>query len=155
MRSEEIKGIVEIKVFNEFISASGLLIDPASVIKQNPPSPDILCQSSDEGPMEFELVEICDRNIASVSSKILKGKIDESIYIRTGDPSAMILSKKLGCKYATRLPVDLLCYTDGRVVTPDTIICVIARSLLSSYTGVFRRAWFLGEGGAYKIWPET
>ena len=88
-------------------------IDRNSVEKRSPPEPDILCTLQSEGTVAFELVEMCDPQLAKSIATASDG------YLRTSDPSANIISKKLRKKYETDAPIELLCYTAGRIVTPE------------------------------------
>ncbi len=91
MASEHDKGEVEIEVFRRFLELSGLPIDSSSIEKRLPPEPDILCRHDTEGIVAFELVEMCDRNLAKFIAQASKG------YLRASDPSAIVISKKLQC----------------------------------------------------------
>jgi hypothetical protein len=147
MRSEASKGDVEIEVFRRFLQASGLPIDPASAVKQLPPYPDILCVHQADGPMYFELTELCDPTLA----KLFNDARPEPTYVRTSDPSSRIFRKKLGATYSVSQPIELLCYMDSRIVTPDSIVVPTLRSIFESRPSPFRRAWLLGETGAHEI----
>ena len=103
MASENIKGETEVAVFLRFLVASQLPIDPTSVEKRSPPEPDILCTHQSEGKIAFELVEMCDPRLAKSIA------VENDGYLRTSDPSASIISKKLRKKYATDAPIELLC----------------------------------------------
>jgi len=89
--SEHHKGRLELEVFGRFLELSGLPIDPTSVEKRLPPEPDILCRHETEGIVAFELVEMCDRNLAKFTAQADEG------YLRTSDPSAVVISNKLRC----------------------------------------------------------
>jgi hypothetical protein len=54
----------EIRIFKHFAELCPYSINPASIIKQNPPALDILCQLSDGSYIAFELVESIDGSIA-------------------------------------------------------------------------------------------
>lgn len=146
MASEHAKGEKEVAVFMRFLEASRLPIDPSSIEKRSPPEPDILCTHRSEGTTAFELVEMCDPRLARSSAKASDG------YLRTSDPSANIISKKLRKKYQTDAPIELLCYTAGRIVTPDNVILPTIKSYLRSWRHTFRRAWLLGRKGIYVVW---
>ncbi len=146
MASEHMKGERELSVFLRFLEASHLPIDRDSVEKRSPPEPDIRCEHQSEGAVAFELVELCDPNLAK---SIAKASED---YLRTSDPSPKIISKKLRRKYKTDAPVELLCYTDGRIITPDNVILPTIKPYLRSWRHTFRRAWLLGRKGLYVVW---
>jgi len=146
MASEHEKGKRELAVFHHFLLASHLPIDQCSVKKYSPPHPDILCRHLTEGEVAFELVELCDPNLAKSIATASEG------YLRTSDPSPKILSKKLRRKYNSTAPVELLCYTAGRIITPDDVILPTIKPYLSSWRHVFRRVWLLGSKGVYIVW---
>lgn len=146
MTSEHTKGETEIAVFMRFLAASQLPIDRNSVEKRSPPEPDILCTHKSEGPIAFELVEMCDPKLAQSIAEASEA------YLRTSDPSAKIISKKLRKEYETDATLELLCYTAGRIVTPDNVILPTIGPYLRSWRHTYRRAWFLGRKGLYVVW---
>jgi len=146
MASEHTKGETEVAVFLRFLEASQLPIDLNSVEKRSPPGPDILCTHQSEGAVAFELVEMCDSRFARSIAKV------SGSYLRTSDPSANIISKKLRKKYETDVPIELLCYTAGRIITPDNVILPTIKPYLRSWRHTFRRAWLLGRKGVYVVW---
>lgn len=146
MCSEQAKGADEIKVFLRFLQAVDLPIAASSIEKRDPPEPDLRCVHATDGPIAFELVELCDPNLAKARAALSQA------YIRTSDPSARIISKKLRRKYTTNLPIELLCYTNGRIITPDNVIIPIVAPYLQSCRHTFRRAWLLGRKGVHELW---
>ncbi|MBK7674559.1 MAG: hypothetical protein IPJ27_07160 [Candidatus Accumulibacter sp.] len=146
MASEDTKGQAEIEVFQRFIEASGLPIDRERIEKRAPPEPDIRCHHETEGAIAFELVEMCDPRLAKSIAKLNEG------YLRTADPSASIISKKLRKNYETDAPIELLCYVSGRIVTPDSVILPTIQPYLRSWRHTFCRAWLLGRKGLYVVW---
>ena len=148
MASEKIKGETEVAVFLRFLVASQLSIDPTSVEKRSPPEPDILCIHQSEGKIAFELVEMCDPSLAKSIAAAKDGPI------RTFDPAASIISKKLRKSYTADAPIELLCYTAGRIVTPDNVILPTIKPYLRSWRHTFRRAWLLGRKGIYVVWSS-
>jgi hypothetical protein len=151
MDNELTKGMREVEIFSRFVSSAELPIDLDTIEKCNPPEPDILCAHRDDGPVAFELVEICDPNLAEFFSTVDEGG---AFYMRTGDPTPWIIRKKLRRTYQTEYPMELLCYTDGRVVTPAEVILPNLRLFLAPYRGPFRRAWLLSRGDVYHVWPR-
>ena len=141
MSDDKNKAARELQVFEDFISRCGLPIDRHR--NCDPPEPDILCKMSGEY-VAFELAEVCSPEIPRAISHILPGGVS---FIRSGDPVSEIARKKIkkSKNYRTDYPIELLFYTDGRVVqTPDMSISSI-RDLFSSGTGRFRRVWFMGN----------
>jgi hypothetical protein len=146
MTREQRKAEMEISLFREFVTQSALPIDPQSVIKRDPPEPDILCLHEEEGYVAFEMMEICDSQLAKAMSKT-----GEDSFLWTSDPTPKALKKKLSKKYTTNYPVELLVYTNGRVVTPDNMIIPTIKRMSGRSKGQFKRLWFLGESGAYLV----
>lgn len=132
----------ELRVFHDFRARSNLPIDPESVEKRDPPEPDILCRHRDEGLIAFELVELCDPRIASALGR---RNSPDVCFFRTSDPSARILCNKLSKDYNTRHPIELVCYSADRIITPDDVIIPTIRPYIESNPGPFRRVWFMGE----------
>lgn len=150
MDTEDTKGIREIEVFTRFAKAATQPIDLGTIEKRKPPQPDILCTHRDDGPVAFELAEMCDTHLAEFFSTVKDGG---AYYMRTADPIAKIIQKKLRRKYHTKYPIELLCYTDGRVGTPVSVILPTIRLQLVSRRGPFRRAWLLSRGVVHHVWP--
>jgi hypothetical protein len=151
MGTEQEKSVIELSVFDEFIQKSGLPITPASIKKNFGQSePDITCELLGDGLVAFELVEICDSELA-----------EKLVFVQSGgefspnsfnNPSHKIICKKLGKSYRTNLPIELLCYTNGRVAPPDDVLLAEIRSACDKSSGQFRRIWLLGEkGNLYKV----
>jgi hypothetical protein len=152
MRTENKKGNeIEVPIFKEFVSHSNLPIILDSIEKRTPPEPDILCKNHSGETVAFELVEICDRNMASVMARPEKENIS---YIRTSDPSLEIIQKKLKKKYETQFPINLLCYTHGRVVSPDSFIIEVITPFFDEIEHQFKQAWLYGRKGIYHLWPK-
>ena len=149
MRTEHDKASIELAVFRDFVRIAALPVDSDSVEKRSPPEPDVLCRIEGLGQVAFELVELCDPNLARVFADPLKPSHE---YVRTSDPSAGILRKKLRRAYDTPHPVELLCYTDGRIITPADVIIPTLRPYLGSFAHVFRKAWLLSEGRVDALW---
>lgn len=141
MKTEDKKGVHEIEIFRRFIMRSGIKIDDSSVEKRPVGEPDILCDYLEEGPVAFELAELCDPNIA----RILNDPPDEIEMIWTSDPSVRIFRKKRTRPYETDYPIELLLYWNGRIVTPDDVIIPTIRASAECGLGPYRRVWYLGE----------
>ena len=151
MGTEQDKSVIELSVFDEFIHKSGLPINPASIQKNSGQSePDITCELVGDGFVTFELVEICDSELAEKLAFMHSGgELSPNSY---NDPSHKIICNKLGKSYRTNLPIELLCYTSGRVVPPDDMLLAEIRSACDKSRGQFRRVWLLGEkGNLYEV----
>lgn len=151
MSSEIDKAEIEIKVFLEFVNQIDLTVDPSTIKKQMGKSePDLFCTVLDEH-INFELVEICAYNLAKNLTELHRGKGE--LVVATFNPTSDILISKLNKKYKTNLPIELLCYTNGRVVPTDDQILEEARNIANSIEGPFRKIWFLGEKqDVYEVW---
>ncbi len=157
MGTEQEKGLVELPVFKEFITKSGLSVIPESIVKCiKERSPDITCELIDNGPVAFELVEICNSEIAEKISYVRSGGKFETLTV--DNPARMIVCKKFRKDYLTDLPLELLCYTNGRTIATDDMLADEILSAITSYPSHirFRRIWLLGEkGNVYKIWNKS
>ena len=151
MSSEIDKAQVELRVFANFIALARLPIRMESIEKRLPPEPDILCVHEADGKVAFELVELCDPNLARALANP-RPNADGIEYIRTSDPSWAIVLKKLRRKYDTVYPVELLCYTDGRIITPSDVILPTLEPLLRSFRHTFSRAWLMSKGETFQLW---
>lgn len=153
MSTEQEKGKIELAVFNEFIHKANIAVKPASINKSGLASePDIFCTLNSGEELAFELVEICASDIAAAMSKIKKGGVAN---VATTDPTDKILRQKLDKKYKTNRPIELLCYTNGRTITPDETILNQAQLWADAMDGPFRKLWLLGELGVYLVWEAN
>ena len=149
MPSEQQKGELELQIFRRFLAVASLPYDAKTAKKRNPPEPDILCAHVKEGPVAFELVEICDPNFAQSVFLAPKGG---PTYLRTTDPTQHVLRKKIRRKYQTDYPIELLCYTQGRVITPINVIVPRMRAVLHSSRTPFRCAWLFSRNQVQQVW---
>ena len=140
-RKEAEKAARERAIFHDFIKKKpGSRIKPESVESRCTPEPDILCSQENEGNVAFELVEICDPDIARI---IAQGG---GFVGWTSDPTQNEIRKKLKKNYQTEYPVELLCYTDGKTVSWDELIKEEIQILIDMVdNGQFRRIWLLGD----------
>ena len=135
----------ELDVFSEFSKRSPLNVDEGSIEKRSPPEPDILCRLGDGERVAFELKELCSENIAMASSHLLKTGREQPKYIRDGNSEDYVLKATLGKRYVSEHPIELLFYTDGRIVTPPDILISKARECYGNHSHTFRRVWFMGS----------
>jgi hypothetical protein len=153
MGTEQRKAEVELAVFREFISKAGIGIDSASVRKHDGRSePDISCTLSIGEQVAYELVEICSSDIAATFNKLRDGG---AAGVVTSDPTEKTLRKKLHKTYQSTLPVELLCYKNGRTVSPDDQIYSETQLWVNAIDGPFRKVWLLGEKGVYEVWSAS
>ena len=149
MSDEYKKGLREVEVFMLFLKASMIDEDQSRVQKRSPPEPDILCHFRNGETVAFELVELCDPNLAKAFADPLN---PANQYIRTSDPSGSIFQKKIGRIYETPYPIELLCYADGRIATPTDVIIPTAKRELQGCSHIFRRAWLLRRASIHLLW---
>ena len=138
------KAARELRVFLEFAEKSKLAIDPATIESRPPPEPDVRCSIHNVGAVAFELVELCNPELAKdIADQTKKGT--PAKFLMLDDPSDAAFLSKLHKPYSTKLPIELLCYT-GRTVALDDSILPTLRDLAQEHgLGPFRRVWFLGE----------
>ena len=154
MGNDSQKEAMEKSIFFQFINEAKLPIVPDSIENRKPPEPDILCSYTTGEIVAFELVEICDPNLASATPKKVEAA-GGALYIQTEDPTGAIISKKLTRSYQTERTIELLCYTNGRVISPDDMLIPKITGLLSNFRSTFARAWLFGEKGVYKLWEAS
>jgi hypothetical protein len=152
MRSEAAKGFEETEVMRRFVERSQLPIDPATIEKRVPPEPDLICNHAAEGPIAFELVNLCDPELAKVVAAGANARTDA---FSTSDPSARIVRSKLAKNYVSAQPIDLLIYADGPLITPDDVIIPTIRPILDSAVSPFRKVWFMGEKCTCLLWQAS
>jgi hypothetical protein len=154
MNSVERQSAIELAVFEEFRKKTALPIVPGSVTKHSGESePDITCALEGEGAVAFELTEICEDTLAANLSALLKGRGE--IVLSVSDPSSSIARKKLRKNYRTEYPLELLCYTNARVVATDDMIVASLQRQLDAQKGPYRRVWLLGEKALYEVWHAS
>jgi len=149
MRNEQSKGSCEIDIFSKFVMKGNFLYDLDTVEKRSPPEPDIICTHQVSGVVAFELVEICDSKLAEFNATVEVGGV---YYMRIADPTTKIVEKKLSRTYETRYPIELLCYTEGRVGTPASTIAKTIFARIQSHAHPFRRVWLFSYGVASEVW---
>lgn len=146
MNAEQTKASREMQVFLEFLQKSELPIDRDSVENRKPPEPDILCRHNEQGFVAFEFVELCEPEIAKTVAENLKAGGVKAVSMWNADPTERIIREKLEKKYETEYPIELLCYTWERLITPDDCIIPTVQHIIELRGfGRFRRVWLLGE----------
>jgi hypothetical protein len=149
--AEVLKADRERAIFGRFVSAARPDIDLATVQSCRPPAPDIACSTSTGERLAFELAELCPPEVAKTVGDDLKAG-GGATAVWTADPTPYVLLKKLRNSYACDVPVDLLCYADGFLVTPDDVALEAMRALVDAEgLGPFRSIWFHGEHRVYLV----
>jgi hypothetical protein len=94
----------EFRVFQEFIQASGLPIDPATVENRSPPEPDIRGIIRRNGPVAFEIVAIRNPELAKdIGDQRKRGT--QAKFLMFNDPTKSGFLSKLGKACRTDAPV--------------------------------------------------
>lgn len=141
----------ERSVFHHFVVSSQLPIEIDSIESRRPPEPDILCVHQNEGKIAFELAELCSEELAQLPSKTRPSGVS---FTWASDPTEKILDRKLRKNYKSDFPIELLLYTDGRIVTPDDVILSIIGDVQVPSHCSFRRIWVYGEE-CHIVWERT
>jgi hypothetical protein len=66
----------ERRIFREFVDRSGLPNDLNTIEGRKPPEPDIYCIHAEDGPLAFELVELCNAVLARMPQTRLSAGSD-------------------------------------------------------------------------------
>jgi hypothetical protein len=138
------KAAREVRIFREFAELSGLPIDTETIESRPSPEPDIRCVVAGEGPVAFEMVEICNSELAKdIGDQLKRGTKPK--FLMLDDPSPVTFLGKLGKSYQTNAGVELVCYS-GRTAVPDDLALAKLKDLANLH-GItpFRRVWFLGH----------
>jgi hypothetical protein len=147
------KQLGEQSAFKRFISLLGKSTEWNTIISRPEPEPDLLCVHATRGPIAFELVSLTDPNLAKVLSS---PPAAHSAVFSTEDPSERIVRNKLTKKYQTTAPrIELLIYTDGRIITPDDAIIPAIQPWLDTYSHSFRKVWFMGQHELRLLWSDA
>ena len=149
MSSEGEKARNERAAFQRFAERTGTSQDWLSIESRKPKEPDLLCLHRETGAVAFELVRICDPNIAQI---LAAGNEANQIGFFTGDPSERIIRNKLKKTYVTPHPMELLIYSEDVVITPDNVIITTILPWFDAMSHSFRRAWFMSEMAVRCIW---
>ncbi len=147
------KAQAERDLFRQFANAMSWPIEPDLIKNLEPPQPDILY----DGPnckIAFELVENCSENLAHNNSKLING--NGQILINTSDPTIKIVREKLANKYITDYPIELLCYSNGKLATPnDMAVARMKNELEVAPQNPFRRVWYFGkQNKVFMVWEK-
>ena len=137
----------ERKVFEEFAERSDPSIVRNSIQSRDSPEPDILCEISGEGPVAFELKELCDPTFAEFLNYLKKRDNPEGKVLRL-DSSAHLresLEHVRGKSYTSNYRIELLFYTAGRYGFPPNVIIPTIESVFTAESHCFKRVWFMSE----------
>jgi DNA invertase Pin-like site-specific DNA recombinase len=135
--------------FREFVRQSGLPV--RSIKSRRPPEPDILCTFEDGAERAFELVEICSEELAKDLALALRDPDRKPEQVWPTNPTEKIIRDKLAKTYQSDAPIDLLCYADGRLVTPDEeVVPTLSDVVRASGRGPFERCGIRAEMSVVK-----
>lgn len=124
-----------------------------SVSSRPEPEPDLLCVHATRGPIAFELVSLTDPSIAEIQAAGTKAF---QAAFTTLDPSTRIICNKLHKSYKTTADrIDLLIFTDGRIITPDDVIIPSIIPWFDAVPHPFSQVWFMGEFETRSLWNAT
>ena len=142
------KSANERKAFSMFAEKMGWLCDELTMSSRPEPEPDILFKAG-VVLIAFELVEMCDSTLAHQTALI---RDTGGVFTTwTSDPTAQIIGKKLSKSYSTDYPIELLCYWNAMVISPDSQIAEeINLALESRSDHPFQVVWYFGEKSIYK-----
>jgi hypothetical protein len=110
--------------------------------------PDFLCRSDSGEEFAFEVTALCAEELARLISR---ARQEPEAFTWTGDPTERIVRSKMHKSYDTDLPIELLCYWDGRTVSTDDMIIPTIELVVNHGLNPFRRVWYHGEDGVYLV----
>ena len=144
MGSDSSKTAHERAALDRLVIARRPEIDRASISKLVGESmPDFSCRTIDGSDIAFELTEICSEDIAHLTAKARTGCAN-AVY--SSDPTEAIIRAKLRKRYATALPIELVCYWGARTVSTDDMIVPTIRDTLRLVSeNRFNRVWYVGQ----------
>ena len=152
MSNKEKKQQEEKDAFLRFVAKLGQSDEWVAVENRPEPEPDLLCLHTIDGRRAFELVSLTDESIAIRLAAGEKANIEP---FSTADPSGRIIRAKLNKRYQTSVfRIDLLVYTDGRIITPDDVIIPTIQPLFDNVPHPFDAVWFMGEFETRCLWSR-
>ncbi len=141
---------LEREAFAAFTRRLGISTKWAMVESRPDGEPDLLCTSVDGEVVAFELVSLTDPKIAEAQAA---GANARPGAFWTEDSTARIIRHKLSRAYHTKAQrIELLVYTDRRLITPDDVIVPTILPLLDGVQHPFEVVWFMGEEMVQKLW---
>ena len=138
---EEQKAQRERDCFTAFLKSFGHSVEAARFESRKPPEPDIVYYAKTE-TIAFELVEICDPNMARMGAALAKTGGVQSVW--TSDPTLGVIEQKFSKTYQTDWPLELLCYFNDRLIPPDDQVCDQILEIANRSELKFRRIWYCG-----------
>ena len=154
MGSDDSKTPAELAALLRFIAAAKYPVNLASIEKlSGERKPDFSCRTFDGELFAFEVTALCAEELARMINQAFAGKEPDAVF--TGNPTLGILRKKMRKNYDTDLPVELLCYWDGRTFSTDDEIFPMIEQVVNGDRNPFRRVWYLGEiGRSYLMYDD-
>lgn len=121
----------------------GRKYDPTTLKKlpvlNHSPQPDFECEVTGEGQVRIEVASLRDPNVVRLV-KFIKPQV-----VSTTDRSLDIIVNKALKAYPSGSPIELLCFSDGLLLSPLDQVLAGARSVDESAKRSFDRAWLLWE----------
>lgn len=148
MASGADKKQLEREALLRFFDAKRLPVDRTSIEKLLGERQPDFCVLLGGEKVAFELTEVCAEEVA----KLIAAPAGKEVPTWTGDPTMRIVWQKMHKIYNTTLPIELLCYWRGRVVSTDEMVLENMRRVVNSGPNPFRRVWYHGEHGVHSVW---
>lgn len=150
MGSDASKTPDELDAMRRFIAAEKYPVDSAGIKKlEGHSKPDFLCRMLSGEEFALEVTALCAEELARMIARAGKEPV---AFVRTSDPTERIVRSKMHKNYDTALPIELLCYWDGRTVSTDDMIIPTIEMVVNSGPNPFRRVWYHGEHGVYLVY---
>ena len=119
-------------------------------------------QSDDKAPditysyrgetVAVEIARVADPVLKQYVAQVSQGLQTRGRATFTRDPTPRIIEGKLNKKYISPYPIELFCYFDRDVITPDDDVCfVISDTVATASSVLFRKIWYFGERGIYRL----
>jgi hypothetical protein len=150
MGSDASKTAAELDAFRRFIEAEKYPIDVASIKKlEGSNKPDFFCRTLPGEELAFEVTALCAEDLARM---IARAGQEPDAFTWTSDPTERIVRGKMHKSYDMDLPIELLCYWDGRTVSTDDMIVPTIEAMVNSGRNPFRRVWYHGEEDVHLVY---
>ena len=144
-RDDERKAAREMQVFEDFVKRSGLPIDRQSIRKCDPPdrptcSARCLVNTLRSNSLKCVPPKFLERFLTFLRRRVYRNFFGRVILCLKSRKKI-----KKSKDYRTDYPIELVFYTDDRVVQPPDMSILSIQESFSSDAGRFRRVWFMGE----------
>jgi hypothetical protein len=147
----------ELEVFDAFVAAAGIDVDPNSRANAPTPEPDIRCTIN--GQLRyFELGEITDPSVARTTADALKYDEPRGTSFSQTEPFAYIVGKKRTRTYATNgSPIELVLYYRNQYAPWPTYFADLLANNMEGLAalvtgGTFQRVWIFDFAKGTVLW---